>query len=317
MKNEYLDKLMKNLAMPDGDDEEEQYPIFDLYDEGYAVPAIHHKGGVDDWSKVELPGGLVLEMVRIEAGTFMMGSAKGSWGVLNENNNLPRKEARISFPFWMSKFVVTNEQYKAVMGSLDSTCKCDMCSSEAKYPAVPRGITYTMGFCQRLNRIFADQLPEGYQFNMPSEIQWEYACKAGTDTPFNNGKEVKNKLFGLFSNAAEIANEVGWVPAGDDNSAKIHPVGQKKPNAWGLYDMHGNVRESVWLRYDYLNSAERLTESRDIGERGGDVRGCLEDCRSADRNNSGRSRHGAIRLALVKKWSVSGEVYDFRIAPKK
>ena len=292
---------------------------FDLLDKKYVVPKIQHQGGSDDWSKVELPGGGIIEMVRIQPGKFLMGSENDSWGHPQNDDNtydLPRKEAVFKNMFWMSKYVVTNEQYKAVMEGMPGTVEKN--GNNSNYPVIITNSTFIMGFCQRLNRIFAEQLPQNYHFNFPTEIQWEYACKAGTDTPFNNGKEIKKGFLGLTDNTKDVLGELGWF--GNTNAwtkgnadGKLHPVGQKKPNAWGLYDMHGNAHEMTWQCYDN-KSSKRLTTRVPFIYRGGSYDWFPEGCRSASRNiyvdDSG------IRLVLTKKWSASGEVYDGEL-PKK
>ena len=290
-----------------------------MRDKDYIVPKIQHQGGVDDWKVVELPDGLKLEMAHIEAGAFMMGSDKNSWGHREGEkyfNDLPREEVKQA-AFWISKYMVTNEQYNAIMGDRRGTQ--DGFENEPGYPVLIHDETYAYGFCQRLNRIFADQLPEGYHFNFPTEIQWEYACKAGTDTPFNNGKEVKKGMFGLSDNSAEILDEIGWY-GGTTGFTKgnaggmLHPVGQKAPNAWGLYDMHGNAFELVWPRYD--DTGMRKLEKSFLKTRGGHYKFSPDSCRSASRWDFNQEYGAAIRLALVKIWSVSGEVFDGRRAPK-
>ena len=98
-----------------------------------------------------------------------------------------------------------------------------------------------MAFCAKLTEIekAAGRLPEGYEYTLPTEAQWEYACRAGTTTALNSGKNLSDKF------ECPEMDEVGW----DQYNSKIndkyvtHPVGQKLPNAWGLYDMHGNVEE--------------------------------------------------------------------------
>ena len=139
-------------------------------------------------------------------------------------------EVDLSQPFWMAKTEVTQEQFEAVVGSNPSHFL------GAKLPAENVCWEDAQAFIAKLNE--SKLLPEGWKFALPTEAQWEYACRAGGKGPYPGGS----------------LNEVGWY---DENSdEKTHEVGQKKPNAWGLFDMHGNVFEwcSDWYG-DYPNGA--------------------------------------------------------------
>jgi formylglycine-generating enzyme required for sulfatase activity len=81
-------------------------------------------------------------------------------------------------------------------------------------------------------------LPPNWEFTLPMECQWEYACRAGTTTPLNNGKGISA---GNEENECEHLDEIAWYH--NNSGGQAHPVGLKKPNAWGLHDMHGNVQE--------------------------------------------------------------------------
>ena len=126
-------------------------------------------------------------------------------------------------------------------------------------------------FCRKLSQ------KEGKTYTLPTEAQWEYACRAGTKTVFS------------FGNRESILGDYAWYI--NNSGSKTHPVGQKKPNAFGLYDMHGNVWE--WCR-DYYDSGfynkgdtedpENTQESSDRVLRGGSWSGDASDCRSGSRN---------------------------------
>ena len=157
-----------------------------------------------------------------------------------------------------------------------------------------------MEFCAKLttDAKASGKLPKGYEFILPTEAQWEYACRAGTTTALNSGKNLSNYV------ACPEMDEVGWC----DYDESTHPVGQKQPNAWGLYDMHGNVDE--WCldwKGDYPTSAVTDPTGPDTGEtrimRSGNYYGRAQYCRSAARQaglpDYPYSGHTGLRVALV------------------
>ena len=227
-----------------------------------------------------------LELVRIDPGEFMMGTPpQNQSGMGNEKY----KKAFISSHFWIGKFEVTQEQWQAVMGNNPSKVKA------FGHPVESVGYEQALEFCEKLNKLYADKLPAGYKFYLPSETEWEYACRAGTTSALNNGKNLSGK--GNRNQSDVNLDKVGWYEV---NSPKNHqPIGLKKPNAWGLYDMHGNVRE--WTRsWDltwYLNSGGRKIT------RGGSFFDMANFCRSASRtstNQCGLGDNLGFRVALVK-----------------
>ena len=110
--------------------------------------------------------------------------------------------------------------------------------------------------------MFKDYLPQGYKFDLPTEAQWEYACRAGTTTSLNSGKNITSKR-GFCPNL----DEVGW--SSENSKGVTHPVGQKKPNAWGIYDMHGNVLE--WCN-DWYGDYPKKQVTDPIGGKSGSKR---------------------------------------------
>lgn len=170
-------------------------------------------------------GGIIF--VYIPGGSFMMGSPKGT----GEEEEHPRHRVRLD-GFWMGKYEVTQAQYQAVMGTNPSSFK------GGDRPVESVNWNDAVEFCRRFNGQY------GVGARLPTEAEWEYACRAGTRTRFYWGDEVND--------------DYCWY-AGNSNM-ETSPVGTKKPNTWGLYDMSGNVLEWCLDWYDenyYKGSPER------------------------------------------------------------
>jgi len=155
----------------------------------------------------------------IEAGHFTMGSPLGEAG--SRQSDEQQHEVKISMPFYVSVTEVTQAQWQVVMGGNPVTLQPDPTRPVAQ-------ITWTecQQFIENLNRSSAGQ---AFRFRLPTETEWEYACRAGTTTACYFGDDL-----GLLP-------QYGWFKA--NSGATTHPVGQLKPNAWGLHDMYGNVFE--------------------------------------------------------------------------
>ena len=228
----------------------------------------------DDFT-TSLPGGVDLGMNWISPGTFMMGSPEDELG---RGDNETRHQVTLTQGYWLGKYEVTQAQYEAVMGTNPSNWK------GADLPVEKVSWDDAMTFCAKLTEQerAAGRLPEGYEYTLPTESQWEYACRAGTTTSLNSGKNVTG------TECPEM-DEVGWYSGNSD--IKTYPVGQKLPNAWGLYDMHGNVDEwcSDWSG-DYPDSAVTDPTGPDTGKyrvhRGGSWVYHAYFCRSAKRDSS-------------------------------
>jgi formylglycine-generating enzyme required for sulfatase activity len=175
---------------------------------------------------VDLGGGVKMELVLIPAGEFLMGSPDSDKDA--ERWEKPQHRVRITKPFYLGKYVVTQEQWEAVMGSNPSNFK------GPKNPVEMVSWEDCQKFLKRLN----DKVGGG-KFQLPTEAQWEYACRAGSKTRYCFGNDEKQ--------LGEYA--LYWCD-------KTHPVGEKKPNAWGLFDMHGNVSE--WCQDWYSDSIIRV-----------------------------------------------------------
>ncbi len=228
-----------------------------------------------------LPDGASLEVINCPTGAFNMGSLETELGRSeNENQHL----VHITKDFYIGKYEVTQAQYKALMGKYPSKY-----SQDTSKPAYTISYEDAKEYCKALNTRFANSLPNGYTFDLPTEAQWEYACRAGTSTSLNSGKNITTS-----DAECQNLNEVGWYAKNSDDTA--HPVGQKKPNKWGIYDMHGNVNEwcNDWYGDDYDNDnqgQEGYLSNDPKGPKTGTLRvvkgGCYyslpEDCRSARR----------------------------------
>jgi formylglycine-generating enzyme required for sulfatase activity len=172
---------------------------------------------------LELGGGVKWEGVLIPAGTFVMGSPKGEAKKETESALEKQHKVTISQPFYMGKFEVTQAQYQKAMGANPSANKGD------NLPVHNVAWKDTHDFCEKFS------MQTGRRAQLPTEAQWEYACRAGTTTAYHSGNTIAD------------LDKVGWHNG--NSGGKLHAVGEKAANAWGLYDMHGNIREFVWDLY--------------------------------------------------------------------
>jgi formylglycine-generating enzyme required for sulfatase activity len=221
---------------------------------------------------------LGLELMPIPAGEFLMGSPDDE--DLRRDNET-QHQVTISKPFWMGKYPVTQGQWETVTGYNPSYCE------EAGKDAPVECVNWedAMEFCRKVNLREAREgrLPQGYEFTLPTEAQWEYACRAGTTTVFHFGDSL----------SSHQANFDGNHPYGDAEEGPFldttTPVGKYRPNAWGLYDMHGNVWEWChdWFG-DYPSGSVTDPAGPNSGTgrvfRGGSWLSDGEYCRSANRD---------------------------------
>jgi len=190
---------------------------------------ISHKTRTAHQSLEDLGNGVILEMVYIPGGTFLMGSPETEEG--SSNDERPQHTVMVT-PFFMSKFPVTQAQWEAVMGTHPSYFK------GAKRPVEDVSWGDAVEFCRRLSK------KTGHTYRLPSEAEWEYACRAGTTTPFYFGKTITTDLANYDGNDPYASGPKGI------SRNQTTDVGSFPPNAFGLYDMHGNVGEWCRDRYD-------------------------------------------------------------------
>jgi formylglycine-generating enzyme required for sulfatase activity len=211
---------------------------------------------------------LGMTFVLIPAGTFLMGSPDYELG---RNDDETQHEVSISQSFYLQTAPVTQGQWQALMGKNPSS----FIQGEADCPVDSINWIDCQEFIKKLNT-----LGEGI-YRLPMEAEWEYACRAGSTTALVNGD-----LTALYCDPDPNLDEMGWYCGNSDR--QTHPVAQKHPNAWGLYDMHGNLAE--WCQ-DWYGLYSETHQTDPIGPlsgpgrliRGGSWFSSAKNCRSAAR----------------------------------
>jgi formylglycine-generating enzyme required for sulfatase activity len=215
---------------------------------------------------MHLGGGVRMELAWIPSGEFIMGTPA------NEKDRGEKEvphNVTLTKGFWMGKYEVTQEQWQRIMDNNPSDHK------GTKLPVERVSWNDCQTFVKKMDEVFAgawNNNEGGYMFRLPTEAEWEYACRAGTTTRFNTG-----------DTEADL-DRAAWCRR--NSGGKTHPVGEKQANAWGLYDMHGNVFE--WCQ-DWGGDNPTAEETDPMGtsgrvcQRGGDCDMFEMGCRSARR----------------------------------
>lgn len=211
--------------------------------------------------RLDLGGGLFMDFVLIPAGRFQRGSPEE----VGDEDETPRREVSLTQPFYLGVFEVTQEQWTRVMGDNPSHFK------GLKHPVDSVSWDECQRFLAKLTALV------GRRVALPTEAQWEYACRAGTDSRW------------FFGEKAEALGEYAWFA--ENSGGQTHPVGQKKPNAWGVCDLYGNLGE--WCADWYANPYLR-TPSQDPQ---GPVRGVSRCIRGGAWGDSPGSARSAYRNA--------------------
>jgi len=179
---------------------------------------------------LDLGNGVTMKFVLIPAGEFTMGgpdSEEDSFA-----NERPQHQVRITKPFYLGVYEVTQGQYVRLMGKNPSFFQ------DENNPVQCVSWEDAQEFCRRLSSRRTEKVA-GCIYRLPTEAEWEYACRAGSTTKW------------CFGDSEDLLKEYAWHKKNSD--FEIHPVGEMEPNAWGLHDMHGNVCEwcSDWYDKDY------------------------------------------------------------------
>ena len=219
-----------------------------------------------------------MKFVWIKPGSFLMGSSRGF------GDETPVHRVVISQPFYMAKHEVTQSQWEAVMGKHKWLAQLTKGDNHMSGPTKAMNVL-SWNDCQALIRKLAEQAP-GHAFSLPTEAQWEYACRAGSTAEFHFGDDESR-----MGDYAFYEGNMNWPgKPGFRGKAFYHDVGQKKPNAFGLYDMHGGVWEWCADYYDkdyYVNSPAVDPAGPESGRfrtlRGGSWFRYAKYCRSAYR----------------------------------
>ena len=240
-----------------------------------------------------VPSAANLEMIWVEPGTFMMGSPPTEEGRKDDEN---QTQVTLTKGFYLSKYEVTVAQFETV-GT--PSYRDQNASGDKNLPVTSVNGGHVRTFCDRLTKMEQDagRLPLGWEYTLPTEAEWEYACRAGTTTPY---------WWGMKENAS-LAN----IPGG--GHGRLLKVGSFKPNPWGFHDMSGNVQEWTldWYRYSYPKEktidysqpmpGEKAPKHRVV--RGGNWRMPKNHARSARRGHCTEGYYSGIlgfRLALKK-----------------
>jgi formylglycine-generating enzyme required for sulfatase activity len=212
-----------------------------------------------------------MRMIRVPAGEFVMGSPADESG---RHDDEEQQGIRIPKPFSISQTEVTQAEWNAIMEFNPSQFVGD------RLPVQNVRMSDAWVFCDRLTAV------DGRKYMPPTELEWEYACRAGTLTPYNTGGSLVNSQ-ARFAAAERMTSGSELGP---------RPVGSYPPNAWGLYDMHGNVAECCGDEYVPVNLVDRIAAKfdaylllkDDAVFRGGSWNSRTVDCRSASRDHAHR-----------------------------
>ena len=252
-------------------------------------------------------------MVWIPPGTFVMGSPTNE---AERSSEETQHTVTLTHGFYMGKFLVTQGEYLALMGSNPSVFTTRDAIGNPIPPDLNRPVEMVSwdeatNYCAYLTQQerAAGRVPVGWVYRLPTESEWEYACRAGTTTAFNFGSAIHGGMANFYD-YHEYDASIGEIHVANPAVPRLPrttTVGSYQPNAWGLYDMHGNLWE--WCRdwYDtYPTGSVTDPQGPPSGwlwkvVRGGEWGGDGGDCRSARRGyvGSGRFSNNGFRVVLA------------------
>jgi formylglycine-generating enzyme required for sulfatase activity len=192
---------------------------------------------------------------------------------------------RITTPFYLSVYEVTQQQYEKVMGVRPWQSKLYV-QEGPNYPATHVSWNDAVEFCRKLSK------QEGVEYRLPTEAEWEYACRAGTITAYSFGDNASS--LGQYAWYSNNAWNVGEKYA--------HRVGRKLPNPWGLYDMHGNVRE--WCQDRTTSDGRKRALTSPVGTAQGEHRVVRGGSFVVGQSENGRSGNRASHQPAYRNYGV-------------
>jgi formylglycine-generating enzyme required for sulfatase activity len=192
--------------------------------------------------------------------------------------------------FWMGQHLVTQESYTSVMGQNPSHIDDGEGFFRENLPVNNVSWLDAVSFCKAMTNLGKrhDHLPKGYEYRLPSEVEWEYACRGGSATDYYFGDDPTDLV------------QHAWFK--NNSNKQIHPVGLKQPNPWGLYDLYGNIRE--WVGNSFVNTLLGDSEQDEFRiSRGGGYMKSAAECKSSSRSTNSlyhRFRNLGFRVVLAK-----------------
>lgn len=203
------------------------------------------------------------EMMVIPAGTFEMGSPDTEFG--HRSDESPQHYAQLTRPFALSRYTVTAQQFAHYEQAVDWHWRSDLVTAHGLYPVMNIRIAEAEDYCRWLSA------ETGQHYRLPTETEWEYACRAGSSRAFHFGDSVscREVHFNASLPYEEARQNRRWYLPRCSPLAQSLPVGSKPANLWGLHEMHGNVWEftaSIWTENHGQTSHERI-DATDLKQR--------------------------------------------------